>query len=58
MSGTPDIDHRNGGWAAEAGDTDGAIILFQELLKDRMWVLGLEAPDTLTTRTWLNRLEG
>ena len=37
-------------WTGECGDAAGALRLFQELLPDRVRVLGPGHPDTLTTR--------
>ncbi|MFF3787694.1 tetratricopeptide repeat protein, partial [Streptomyces sp. NPDC001933] len=37
-------------WRGQAGDAAGAATRFEELLADRVRVLGPDHPDTLTTR--------
>jgi hypothetical protein len=42
-------------WRAEAGDAAGATAAFEQLLADRLRVLGPDHPDTLATRSYLAR---
>ena len=45
-------------WRGEAGDPAGAAADFEELLADRLRVLGPGHPDTLTTRSNLSYWTG
>ncbi|MEV8543199.1 tetratricopeptide repeat protein [Streptomyces sp. NPDC051572] len=45
-------------WRGEAGDPNGAIATYTEVLGDRLRVLGPEHPDTLATRHNLARWRG